>query len=73
MAINTLFQQLCREEDVGFMDLWECFAGRADIYMKDGLHLSRRGAAVFVDELSAAVESGMGRTQNIFGSKHYLN
>ena len=41
--------------------------------MRDGLHLSGKGAAVFVDELSAAVDSGMGRIKNIFGSKHCLN
>ena len=59
MAINTLFQQLRGEDEVGFVDLWGCFVGRADIYMRDGLHLSGKGAAVFADELSAAVDSGM--------------
>ena len=68
-----LIQQLCREEEVGFVDLLGCFAGRADIYMKDGLHLSGKGAAVFVDELSAAFDSGMGSIKNIFGSKQCLN
>ena len=59
MAINTLVQQLCREEEVGFVDLCGCFFGRADMYMKDGL--SGKGAAVFADDLSEAVESGMGK------------
>ena len=36
--------------------------------MRDGLHLSGKGVAVFADELSAAVESSMGSIQNIFGS-----
>ena len=40
------------------MDLWGCVVGRADMYMRDGLHLSGKGAAVFADELSVAVESG---------------
>ena len=43
------------------------------MYMKDGLHLSGNGAAVLADELSAAVDSGMGSITNIFGSKHWLN
>ena len=73
MAINTLVQKLCREEKVGFVDLWGSFVGRADMYMKDGLHLSGKGAAVFADKLSAAVDSGMGTMTNIFGSKHCLN
>ena len=40
------------------------------MHRKDGLHLS--GAAVFADELTAAVDSGMGSITDIFGSKHYL-
>ena len=52
MAINMLVQKLCREEEVEFVDLWGSFVGRADMYMKDGFHLSGKGAAVFADELS---------------------
>ena len=43
MAIIMLVQKLCREEEVGFVDLWGSFVGRADMYMKDGLHLSGKG------------------------------
>ena len=64
MAINTLVQQLCLEEEVRFVDVWGCFVGRADMYMRDGLHLSGKGAAVFADELSAAVDSGMCNIRN---------
>ena len=73
MAINMLVQKLCMEEEVGFVDLWGSFVGRADMYMKDGLHLSGKGAAVFADTLSAAVDSDLGTMTNIFGSKHSLN
>ena len=55
------------------LDLWGSFVGRAYRYMKDGLHLSGKGAAVFADELSAAADSGMGSITNIVGSKHCLN
>ena len=41
--------------------------------MRDVLHLSGKGAAVFADKLSEAVKSGMGSITNIFGSKHCLN
>ena len=73
MAINMLVHKLCREEEVGFVDLWGSFVGRADMYMKDGLHLNGKGAAVFADKLSAAVDSDLGTMTNIFGSKHSLN
>ena len=42
------------------------------MYMEDGLHLSGKGAAVFTDELSAAVDNDMGSITNIVGSKHCL-
>ena len=71
MAINTLVQQLCREEEIGFVDLLGCFVRRADMYMRDGLHLNRKDAAVFAGELLAGVDSGMGSTTNI--CKHCLN
>ena len=40
------------------------------MYMKDGLHLSGKGAAVFAEGLAPAVDSGMGSITNIFGSQH---
>ena len=45
------------------LDLWGCFVGRADMFMRDWLHLSGKCAAVFADELSAAADSGMGSTK----------
>ena len=63
-----LVEKLCREQDVGFVGkFW------ADMYMKDGLQLSGKGAAVFADRLTASVDSGIDSITNIFGSKYYLN
>ena len=49
MAINALVEQMCEEEEkeVGFIDLWGYFVGKEDMYVRDGLHLSGKGAAVF--------------------------
>ena len=60
MAINMLVEKLCREEEVGFVDLCGRFVGRAHMYMKEGRHLSGKGAAIFADGLAAAVDNGMG-------------
>ena len=49
MAINMLVEKLCREEEVGLVDMWASFVGIADMYVKDGLHLSRKGAAVLAE------------------------
>ena len=40
MTINKLVQQLCKEEGVGFMDLWSSFVAKEGMYMGDGLHVS---------------------------------
>ena len=59
MSINILVQQLCKEEDVGFVDLWSSFVEKEELYMRDGLHLSGKGAGVFSDGLTQAVDSGL--------------
>ena len=60
MTINALLEQMCEEEGVGFVDLWGCFVGKEDTYMRDGLHLSGKGAAVFSDTLLRTMDCGTG-------------
>ena len=63
MAVNGMVERLCKEEDVGYVDLWDSFVGREDMYGRDGLHLSGKGAAVFAEGLSGAVASGLGKVR----------
>ena len=44
MAVNGIVKQLCREEEVGFVDLWDSFVGKEEMYLRDGLHRSGNGA-----------------------------
>ena len=60
MAINTLVEQMCAEEGVGFVNLWGYFVGKEDMYMRVGLHLSGKGAAVFSENLLRSMDSGTG-------------
>jgi len=60
MVINALVEQMCEEEGVGFVDLWGYFVGKEDMYMRDGLHLSGKGAAVFSENLLRSMDSGIG-------------
>ena len=39
------------------VDLWDSFVGKEEMYARDGLHLSGKGAAVFAEGLSGAVAS----------------
>ena len=61
MAVNGMVKRLCKEEEVGYVDLWDSFVGKEEMYARDGLHLSGKGAAVFAERLSGAVASGLGK------------
>ena len=63
MAVNGMVKRLCNEEEVGYVDLWESFVGKEEIYARDGLHVSGRGASVFAEGLSGAVTSGLGKVR----------
>ncbi len=56
MAINGMVKRLCKEEDVGYVDLWDSFVGKEEMY-------AREGAAVFAEGLSGAVASGLGKVR----------
>ena len=63
MAINGMMKRLCKGEGVGYVDLWDSFVGKEDMYVRDGLHLSGTGAAVFAEAHSGAVTSGLGKVR----------
>ena len=63
IAINGMVKRLCKEEDVGYVDLWDSVVGKEGMYARDGLHLSGKGAAVFAEGLSGAVASGLGKVR----------
>ena len=44
-------------------DMWDSFVGNEELYFRDGLHLSGKGAAVLAEGLSGAVASGLGKVR----------
>ena len=60
MVINTQVQKVCMEEGVGFVDMWLNFVGRDDFFMRDGLHLTGKGAAVLGCEFVRVIDEGTG-------------
>ena len=48
---------------MGYVDLWDSFVGKEEMYLRDGRHLSGKGAAVFDEGLSGAVASGLGKVR----------
>ena len=63
MAVDGMVERLCKEEEVRYVDLWDIFVGKEEMYVRDGLHLSGKGAAVFAEELSGTVSSGLGKVR----------
>ena len=63
MAIIALVKQLFEEKEVGFMDLWDGFVEKEEMFTRDGLHLSGKGAAFLADGLKGAVGSGLGNVR----------
>ena len=63
IAVNGMVERLCKEGDVGYVDMWDSFVGNEELYFRDGLHLSGKGAAVLAEGLSGAVASGLGNVR----------
>ena len=63
MAVNGMVERLCKEEEVGYVDMWDSFVGNEELYFRDGLNLSGKGAAVLAEGLSGAVASGLGKVR----------
>ena len=63
MAINGMMKRICKEDDVGYVDLWDSLVGKEEMYARDGLHLSGKGAAACAEVLSGAVASELGKVQ----------
>ena len=43
MAVNWMVKWLCKEEEVGYVDMWDSFEGKEEMYVRDGMHLSGKG------------------------------
>ena len=43
MAINGMVKRLCKEEDVEYVDLWDSFVGKEEMYVRTVCTLVGRG------------------------------
>ena len=57
MAVNGMVERLCKEEDVGYMDMWNSFVGNEELYI-----LVERGCRS-CRGTSGAVASGLGKVR----------
>ncbi|MCP5006083.1 MAG: SGNH/GDSL hydrolase family protein, partial [Planctomycetes bacterium] len=56
-SLNSRIKSLCLQEGIGFMDSWNQFYQKPDLFMSDGLHLNSVGSARLGRLLSNAVTS----------------
>ena len=56
IGVNEQLKGVCKDIGVSFVDDWDRVFGRRELYMRDGVHLSRKG----VDVLSECLERGIG-------------
>ena len=54
------------EEGVGVVDMWLKFVGRDGFFKKDGLHLTRKSAAVLMCEFVIIVDEGTGTVDYLY-------
>ena len=63
MAVNGMVKRLRKEEEVEYVDLCYSFMGKEEMHVRDGLHLTGKGAAGFAEELSGAVACVLGKVR----------
>ena len=45
-CFNCGLENYCRENNIVFVDVWDQFYSRSQLYARDGVHLSREGTSV---------------------------
>ena len=50
---------------MGFADLRDSFVWKEEMYLRAGVHLSGKGAAVFAEGLSGTVVSSFGKVRHL--------
>ena len=55
-GLNDRLRRMCGESGVGFMDEWDRFYGRQELYARDGIHFSRKGVQALSECLERVVK-----------------
>ena len=64
MAVNGVVKRLCKEEEVGCVDLWDSFVGKEEYIRQRWLASEWKGGCCFCRGiLSGAVASGLGKVR----------
>ena len=64
IGINERIKEHCFKRKVSFMDLWNEFTGKRQLFRKDGIHLNEAGQRRFGELLSRECERVVGTEEN---------
>ena len=56
IGINARMEAFCRENSIVFIEAWDSFYGRRQLFARDGVHLSGAGNSVLAGLIDRAVE-----------------
>ena len=62
LSINSRVAKHCESNGWAFLDAWDLFYGKDNLFARDGVHLSRLGVGV----LARALEGKAGEVQQFF-------
>lgn len=55
LGVNCRLERYCKSNAISFIDNWEHFYGRNEMYARDGVHLSRAGVVAVANSLEEVV------------------
>ena len=58
LGLNSRIESICQELDFRFVDCWDIFYNRQDLYARDGIHFSDRGVDVLGRSILNALSQG---------------
>ena len=58
IAINERVRKLCKKNNIEFLDYWDNFWDRRDLYSMDGYHLSRNGVLLLSELYEKELQQG---------------
>ena len=58
IGINARVKQLCKENNIGFVDCWDNFWDKKELYSIDGYHLNRQGVLLLSDLSENKLQQG---------------
>ena len=57
--LNVWLRSWCKGQDFRFLDHWDLFWGRRDMYRLDGLHLNSRGSNILAGRFASMIRDGL--------------